>query len=327
MLSQSFIAAAANSSARAGSAGVVLTGEHPRTVQSESAEHAGHKMIDATAAAAVQPFTDRNATPMSTPPGMPEEGRPTFQEKRVLPKENTETARNDGAGTPTVVQLERDSTMTRDSLVSPRVTEEGLAPVKSGKRFVNYESLHTSVLDVITPKPRVISKYSYAGICKPLNPDPLGMAPYGVRTHSCEFVESAFDLQHPTMPKFLVAVVGSFPTLGRDFHKKIYSEWKETRKGVSDICSNELTDNEGINLRLLLDEVVTSRALVTRKFISAASALYKGKDTDKLPNVVGPWIKPFFSDVDKAVERFLVTLEQTRALANEAPVQDEIDTN
>jgi hypothetical protein len=217
--------------------------------------------------------------------------------------------------------------MLRDPLVTSSVTKEGLAPVKSSKRFVNYESLHMAVLDVITPKPKVISKYSYAGICKPLNPDPLGMAPYGVRIHTYEFVESAFDLQNPTMPKFLVAVVGSFPTLGRDFHKKIYSEWKETRKGVSDICSNELTDNEGINLRLLLDEVVTSRALVTRKFISAASALYKGKDTDKLLNVVGPWIKPFFSDVDKAVERFLVTLEQTRALANEAPVQDEIDTN
>jgi len=265
------------------------------------------KVMQTDLANAIQAFTDPVASPMTNaaPPPPPRDRYNTPADKVARKTEFTAqpiqppTAMFDPLGGSKFRVFPSAQTTDTFAGVAATIAGESLAPVNpGGKRFVNYGALHAAVLNVITPKPRIISKYSYAGICKPLNPDPLGMAPYGVRIHTHEFVESAFDPEYPTVPKFLVAVVGSFPTLDKDFHKKIYSDWKEARKNISELCTSDLTDEEGIELRAMLDEVVASRAFETRKFISAALAVYKGKNAENLPKVVDPWLRPFYTDID-----------------------------
>ena len=195
-------------------------------------------------------------------------------------------------------------------------------PLKEVKRGGSGGKFHSRVLEIINPKPRIVTKYNIGGICKRPNPDPLAIPPYGIYVHTLDFSDSAFDMARATYPKFLVGVVGSFPSLGMEFHKTTYGRWKRHTKGIYELWSEEgpLTIEEGSQLLALLDKVVAARAQCTRKFISAAQALYKGKDEEKLPNVITPWLRPFYEDIDEVVIGFFKTLEHTKALAEEAPV-------
>jgi hypothetical protein len=187
-------------------------------------------------------------------------------------------------------------------------------PVLGSSHYVHipYDDLQSFVLNSVNPKPKSATKYNPSGLSKPLHPDPLIKGPFGVSIPALEFVNSVFEPETPfVVPKFIPAVLGSFPSLEEDFKITIYSEWTKMQQRVLHVLTPNviLSKKEASELKLYLNTIVELRAKNTRKFINAALALYKGVDVDKLPRVVGPWIDEFFSEISSATTKFVTLVD------------------
>ena len=203
------------------------------------------------------------------------------------------------------------STVPTDPLVPQ---SSSLGPLRSERSMVSFVDLHRRVLDVVSPKPKIVSRYNIGGLTRLLNPDPLSTTPFGIRLHSHEFVPSALE-GCDTVPKFIPAVLGSFPAESGDFVTKVYTAWENTVKGINTLYGADgvLTLEEGTQLKVELDKVVAKRAQMSRHFINATRVAYMGKEF-KLEQVVGPWMKTFFVEIDQSVHTFMKHCETKLAL-------------
>lgn len=169
-----------------------------------------------------------------------------------------------------------------------------------------YTSLHAFVLDTVNgPAPKLVSKYNISGLRKPLNPDPLKKAPYGISMNTHEFAELAFDMSTETVPMFLVAVMGSFPLLGTEFYKEMYCLWTTfVQKSTVFFDSREsMPKHKKERVLAQLNHIVASYARMSRGFIGTARCVRKSADPCGLiQNVVRAWAQKFYCELDKTLE-------------------------
>ena len=189
---------------------------------------------------------------------------------------------------------------------SPRDVADSVSFEQQSTEEHVYTSLHAFVLDTVNgPAPKLVSKYNISGLRKPLHPDPLKKAPYGISMNTHEFAEVAFDMSTETVPMFLVAVMGSFPSLVTEFYREMYCQWTTfVQKSTVFLASREsMPEHKKERVLAQLNHIVASYARMSRMFISTARCTRKSADPCGLiQNVVRAWVQKFYCELDKTLE-------------------------
>ena len=121
---------------------------------------------------------------------------------------------------------------------------------------------------------------------------------------SLELVQSAFD--PGSVPKFMAAVMGSFPSVSDAFALEMYGKWKDIATAVAEIMTDADVANAEQAQALLvdLDGVVALRAISARGFIDGASSVYTGKNAVKLMPSIRKFLQVFFDYLSVIVDKF-----------------------